>query len=365
MVSQRWQGLEWEHSIVLVEPERRIARGAAILYVTGGEPNPLDLDEAYRLAGLSGLPVAHLFHIPMQPIEELWEDDLVAHTFARYLDTGDSSWPLLLPMTKATIRAMDVLQRTGFEKFVVTGASKRGWTTWLAACVGDERVAGIAPMVYDNLNIPAQLGHQFRNWTTYSEMISPYTALGLHERLATPEGQRLAAVVDPYTYRERLGVPKMIITGSNDSYWSVDSTSLYWDGLEGPKWDCVVANAGHGLGDKSQALAAIAALARHCVGRLALPSFRWNYGPEALEIECLPPFPECALWVAESADMDFRGSQWDVRAESGGKVKADRVGIRLQIPKSVRNLAVTAELRYRVKDLAFSLSTPVRVYPAA
>lgn len=369
MVSQLWQGLEWSHAIVMVEPERRVARGICILYITGGEPNPLDLDEAYRLSELSGLPVAHLFHIPRQPIADLWEDDLVAFTFLQYLETGDRTWPLLLPMTKAAVRAMDVLQgatersANPLNRFVVTGASKRGWTTWLSACVGDERVVGIAPMVYDNLNLPAQLRHQHENWTTYSEMISPYTALGLHERLGSPEGQRLAAVVDPYTYRERLELPKLIVNGSNDPYWSVDSTSLYWEGLPATKWTSVVPNAGHGLGDKGQALAAIGAFARSCAGRLSMPEFRWDYRPDALELEFSPPFPEVVLWVAEADNLDFRPSRWEVRAESGaGRLKADRAGIRLLIPQSARNQAVMAALRYQVKDLAFSLSTPVRVY---
>src|SRR2546423_5714503 len=64
MQSQIWQGLAWNHDLVLVEPLARLSKGAAILYITGGEPNPLDLDEAHRLADLSGLPVAHLFQIP-------------------------------------------------------------------------------------------------------------------------------------------------------------------------------------------------------------------------------------------------------------------------------------------------------------
>lgn len=371
MVSQRWQGGLWEHALVVVEPAARLAKGAAILYITGGDPNPLDLDEAFRLADMSGLPVAHLFHIPNQPLYGLIEDDLVAQTFLNYLDSGDETWPLLLPMTAAALRAMDALggwsvkSKNPLNRFVVTGASKRGWTAWLTAATGDPRVIGIAPMVYDNLNIPAQLAHQVKTWHSFSEMISPYVALGLPARMPTPEGQRLLSLIDPYTYREMLGVPKMVITGSNDPYWSVDSLSLYWDGLAGSKWSCVVPNAGHGLGDMSAALKAISALARSCVGKLKIPSFSWCFDRDRIEVVAGAPFPEMCLWVAESESGDFRGSTWWPRIETGaGKLKAEQVDASFQVPRCSRAQAAFVEARYSMKDFGFSVTTPVRVYPS-
>lgn len=61
-------------------------------------------------------------------------------------------------MTKAVVRAMDAVTEFAgqknykVEKFMVAGASKRGWTTWTTAAV-DERVFAAVPIVMDFLNM--------------------------------------------------------------------------------------------------------------------------------------------------------------------------------------------------------------------
>jgi PhoPQ-activated pathogenicity-related protein len=112
------------------------------------------------VANASGLPAAVVRQVPFQPMfGDLHEDGLIAHTFVEYTKTGDPTWPLLLPMVKSAVEAMNAAtaqaqEHWGVEidEFVVTGASKRGWTTWLSAAV-DERVKGIVPMVIDMLSL--------------------------------------------------------------------------------------------------------------------------------------------------------------------------------------------------------------------
>src|SRR5690606_32270895 len=110
-----------------------------------------------------------------------------AHTFEQYLRTGESDWPLLLPMVKSAVRAMDATQEYArqnwsmqLETFTVTGASKRGWTTWLTGAT-DPRATAIAPMVIDMLNMREQMKHQVATWGDYSDEIDDYTRRGLQK----------------------------------------------------------------------------------------------------------------------------------------------------------------------------------------
>ena len=39
------------------------------------------------------------------------------------------------------------------EKFILSGISKRGWTTFLASAIDNKRVIGFIPIVYDLIDI--------------------------------------------------------------------------------------------------------------------------------------------------------------------------------------------------------------------
>ena len=169
-VSQTWQGKNWQHQLQVYRPQSVAPAAMMLLWVTGGSATPGQIAFGMELARKSKAPVAFLYHIPNQPLleDQLVEDDLIAETFVRYLKTKDENWPLLFPMVKSVVKAMDVLQAFGkgewgepTSKFIVAGASKRGWTTWLAAAV-DQRIGAIAPVVIDTLNMRAQMPRQLK-----------------------------------------------------------------------------------------------------------------------------------------------------------------------------------------------------------
>lgn len=375
LTSQTWQGVEWKHDLVLVRPARLARSNAAILVATG-DRSAQDLPEAKRLADAAGLPVAVLFNVPNQPLfDGKREDGLIAHTFQRYLETADRSWPLLFPMTRSVIAAMDALERHSrgsanpLRRFVVAGASKRGWTAWLAGASEDRRIAGIVPQVFDNLNFAKQLPHQLDLWGRYSPMIGDYTSRNLPDSLATPEGQKLAAMVDPYSYRSLVKVPTLMVHGANDPYWAVDALSLYWSDLSQPKWAVIVPNAGHGAATTEMAEAATAFFARSCVGGAKMPGLKWRLqvgagGEVRATVEASPRPTRVRIWSASSSSRDFAQSKFGVVATAEGDAIGKEGEIQLvgQVDRK-DDLAIVLEMGFSIGGADFSLTAPALLAP--
>lgn len=334
LTSQTWHGIDWRHQLFVFKPSAIKTEGHGVLMIAGSawrdhldqppgdeERLPSEAGPIAAMANQIGAPVAVLLQVPFQPMfGGRNEDDLIAFTFEQYLDSGDSTWPLLLPMVKSAVRGMDAVQEFAaaewnapVEQFTVTGASKRGWTTWLTAAA-DERVTCLAPMVIDVLNMGPQMEHQMRSWGEFSEQIDDYTRRGLQARLDTPEGKKLTAIVDPYAYRRQIDQPKLILLGTNDRYWPLDALNLYWDGLVGEKHVLYIPNNGHGLRDYARVIGTVGALHRQAAGQLKLPQLGWRLersGEELrLEVTSDKRPAEVRAWVASSSTRDFRDATW-------------------------------------------------------
>jgi len=375
MTSQQWQGITWKHTIRIFSPPQIRNPQAMVLVIAGGNPGPIARDNYLplmtALATSISEPVAILYNIPNQPLfGGLQEDYLIAYTFDKYLQTGDETWPLLLPMTKSAVRAMDTLQafaqqewQRDLTSFVVTGASKRGWTTWLTGAADPKRVAGIAPMVIDTLNLPTQMAHQIETWGKYSASISEYTERGIQGRTLTPQGVALLKLVDPYTFLDRITMPKLIINGANDQYWVIDALNFYWGEVKPPKWVLYVPNATHGLEDVARLANTLIAFVPAVTGGPALPAMSWEHGDAdgkvTLDITADPKPVAARIWVNRSQDMDFRDNRWEPTpmTEQGSAF----VG---SIAKSkTENMALFGEAEFNNGGRTFTLSTQVRVVP--
>jgi len=236
MTSQTWMDEtvvatpEWQHWVTVIVPDGATP-STAILHIDGGSHSdtaPTGIDDFSLATALeTGMIVVNLPTVPNQPqvfLEEglpRYEDEIIAYTFDKYLETGDDNYPLLLPMVKSAVAAMNTAQDFAdsqpfqIDDFIVTGASKRGWTTWLTGAV-DSRVKAIVPMVIDVLNMGEQMPHHKENYEGvtdliidgYSTAIEDYVQLNVIQRLDDPDADSLLKIVDPYEYRDRLTLPK-------------------------------------------------------------------------------------------------------------------------------------------------------------
>ncbi len=376
-VSQVWQGEPWRHQLQIYQPAEAAPGATMFLWVSGGGATPEAIALGLELARKIKTPVAFLYHVPNQPLLEgnLREDDLIAETFVRYLKNGDENWPLLLPMVKSVVKAMDAIQAFGarewpapVEKFIVAGASKRGWTTWLSAAV-DGRVSAIAPAVIDVLNMRAQMSRQVQSLGGYSVRLTPYSSRGLLPIPDTPGGRRLLSMVDPWAYREKLTMPKLIVNGTNDFYWATGALNLYWDGIPQNKWVLYIPNAGHNLrrqdrpaGEQLKDLVnGLAAFARHQIDGAPMPRLEWKHetvdGKLRLNLDAAPAPLAARLWIAASPSADFRAASW--RAQ-GLKIADGRMVGEIAPPETGR-AAFFGEVEYEIDGLRYKLSTQMRM----
>jgi PhoPQ-activated pathogenicity-related protein len=332
LTSQQWHEFVWTHQLTILVPNENLYDGA-LLFITGGSnkkgiPNWKGKDDKFlvELATLSkknkGI-VALLRQTPNQPAYgDLTEDALISFTLHNFKEDGDYSWPLLFPMVKSAVSGMDAVQEFSrkalnhvINRFVVSGASKRGWTTWLTGA-SDKRVVAIAPMVIDILNMPVNLDYQVKMWKDYSVQIEDYVKLGIPQTASTEKGAAITAMVDPYSYRKQLTMPKMLFMGTNDEYWTVDAIKHYIDSIPGENFVHYVPNVGHDLGDKRQALAALSAFYGHTLtGKpypLCQPSLSYSKKEIKLKVNTTPDIlVDAILWSANSYDTDFRNEKWE------------------------------------------------------
>jgi PhoPQ-activated pathogenicity-related protein len=377
LTSQTWQGHDWTHRIEIIRPQKNEFPDTALVLVSYGAP--AESLAAQLLASQAGATVINVANVPNQPLFGKNEDALIAYTFQKFLETGDTTWPLLLPMTKAVVKAMDAAQEYSKQsldvpitKFIVGGASKRGWTSWLVAAADARlhpgRVTGIIPLVYNNLNIPAQLPHQLESWGEYSPMIGDYTKLGLQNQTSTHGGKQLIEIVDPYSYRDRFTMPKLLINGTNDPYWTPDATRFYLPDLPGSTSLYWAPNAGHDLAnDYPNVLGTTAAWFRLVAGeRKIFTVDAWTIF-NGRHVQCIVVRPSqkvksVIIYVAYAATRDFRNSKWKsipVKHGIGDKGTIDYIA---DIPATPTGSTSVAAIATATSATGVKISSPVMIW---
>lgn len=330
MVSQAWRSAaevtqpEWVHWLEIYVPDN-VAGTTGLLFITGGSKRSQHpgADTVFaNIARETSSIVAQLHDVPNEPLTFVGdahgprsEDAIIAYTWRRYLETGDSTWPLRLPMTKAAVRAMDTV--TSFlaspaggshrvERFVLAGASKRGWTVWTTAAV-DSRVVAIVPMVIDVLHVVPSFEHHYRSYGFWSRAVKDYAEEGLMDRLRSQQYRDLMKIEDPYSYRKRFTMPKLLILASGDQFFLPDSSQFYFSRLPGEKHLLYEPNTDHSLRG-STAYQDFTAFYLSVLRGTPRPELRWRLSHDGtLRVETNGAPTKVTLWQATNGEhRDFR-----------------------------------------------------------
>jgi PhoPQ-activated pathogenicity-related protein len=315
MTSQRWlsdsdfsegsqAGSLWWHYLVVIVPDEVKWTTNGTLYITGGSNNVADRPTsdsedilvAAALALANNIVTGALFQIPNEhmtfaadPIQKSrTEDAIIAFTWDHFLkDPTQPNWLVRFPMIKATLRAMDTISSFMATKFPdagysidyysVSGASKRGWTTWLVGAVDPKRVVLIVPIVLDALNFAQFMHPQYRSYGNFSFALGDYSDMQIMSRIDDPNMFLLQQMEDPYCYRNRLTMPKLIVNAVLDEFQQPDDTNYWWNEMPEPKHFIMTPNAEHSEATGIfEIVPAISAFIKYNLEKSTVPKFTWD-----------------------------------------------------------------------------------------
>lgn len=313
----------WQHDMTMAVPW--FSGDDCIILINGGS-NPLKYpspDSTIALVCIAlGVKYAQLDQVPNQPLrftDEVnnprTEDEILAYSLDKALVTGDWEWPVHCAMTKAAVKAMDAVQKQFkvVDDFMVLGASKRGWTTWLTAAV-DPRVKYFLPIVIDVLNFPDQVAHHWESYGTYSPAVQDYVDFDLFCRVHNdPLAPHLLNIVDPYHFISKYTMPKLIVNASGDQFFLPDSSRYYYHDLpnQAQTYLRYYPNADHYMEPLLEDYGGLIGLLQWAVNAMngsGNPQYSWYIaGNGAIVVQTSSGPSEVKLWQATNPNgRDFR-----------------------------------------------------------
>lgn len=256
----------WKHWLRVTIPDN-VTSDKAFLFIGGGsngraapsEPSAnmalMAVDTSSIVAELGQVPNQPM-HFPDSPTVNRTEDDIIAYLQARYDPARGPEALVRLPMVKSGTAAMTAIQqfmatdqggRRKIDGFVVSGGSKRGWTTWLVGLL-DERVVGMIPIVINVLDVDATTKHHWMAMGYFSPALGDYVNHKLiPDEIGKPRLTAVNAIEDPLSYRgrPRMKIPKFIINAVGDEYFPPDNTKFSYHLLPAGKQLRMLPNSKH------------------------------------------------------------------------------------------------------------------------
>ena len=274
-------GALWTHQVAIVVPAGGVRRSMALSVMTAGcnegPPKPPAADEEYLLlaavlANRTGAIGVVIYQIPNCPItypsdpsgKKRSEDSMIAWAWHEFLTTPvhDPVWLPRFPMVKAGFQCMRAVEEytaqaklAAIEGWLVGGASKRGWTSWMVGatqCATCVQIRGLFPLVPIVPNLLQSVHLQRQSLGGFTFAFRDYLDADIIRYMDGPAFGQLLSNVDPVSprYAARLAqLPKLAIVSSNDEFMQFDWTALNdsWAGLPGETHLLIAPNSEHTL----------------------------------------------------------------------------------------------------------------------
>lgn len=271
-----WQGEEWRHrgSVLLPEsvPDAYRSSGVVVSATRGLDQagvgdalteRPYAEQAAAEQAALMGIPALLISSgNPGPHYGHAREGELMGFGQRRFMETGDAHWIGYAWLAKVIVRgatALEAVVGSPVDRVVVTGCSKRGGASWIAAAF-DDRIVGAFPTcgvgggARDMLRLKAErwgLDYQppgGRGTAGQDETIAPAfvsTRVQL-QALEHPRSEAMMQLLDPYNLRERLAGKQILYArGTNDPLSHVASDGAFLSQMPEGVRVLLVANVGH------------------------------------------------------------------------------------------------------------------------
>jgi hypothetical protein len=188
----------------------------------------------------------------------------------------------------------------------------------------------------------------------------------------------LLDIVDPFSYRDKLTMPKLIMNSTGDQFFLPDSSRFYLSQMPGENHLHYVPNSDHGLNSDSLTMNTILSFYASFLFDLGRPQFTWTFeGANTIRVRPETPPKEAWLWQAYSdpavtdphgpvGRRDFRldaiGAAWTKTAlpEQGN---GDFIG-QVTVPsQGWRAFFVQLVYEESTAQITYAYTTSVRVVP--
>jgi len=362
----------WNHLVAVVIPKELRVYNYSLAYLTGNSNNDhsppkatdeelIAVDLVTHNTGACGIIVYQIPNCPYifkaDPTQMArGEDNFIAWTWKMYLE-DDGKHPEYLarfPMVKGAFQSMRAAQdflnkkveKSAIDNWIVSGASKRGWTTWMVGattCTGENcvNIAGLAPLVPIVPNIRDDMHRQWMSYNGWTFAFSPYTALNLTQYVDSDSFKSMTKHVDPMHHGERLArLPKFVVVSSDDEFMQMDWTNIWYDEFQkfGETHLLIVQDSEHSLATGvPEVVSSLSAALESVAANVTRPTFDYSYNNKTGELEVTIPdefaaqVDQVRLFHTQTHSAERRDFRW-VRHASNESTLCKFPGVALAKP---------------------------------